>query len=141
MTEFKDHFAVVASSYAEARPHYPKELFAFLARTAMGHECAWDCATGNGQAAVDLAEHFERVEATDASAEQIKNAVAHPKVRYSVALAEASGLAARSVDLVTVAQALHWLNLDKFYAEAKRVMKADGWIAVWTYDLFSISKE
>jgi len=94
---------------------------------------AWDCACGNGQATLDLAERFARVWATDASAEQIAAATAHPRVTYRVARAEDSGLPRESADLVTVAQALHWLDLAPFYAEVTRVLKPGALLAVWTY--------
>ena len=93
----------------------------------------WDCATGNGQAARDLARYFDHVVATDASREQIAQAVPVKNVEYRVATAEESGLADRSVALTTVAQALHWLDLDRFYAEVRRVTVADGLLAAWSY--------
>ena len=133
MSDFRDHFSSVAARYAAFRPHYPKELFSYLASIAPANELAWDCACGNGQATVDLAEHFAKVVGTDGSAEQIAAAKPHPKIDYKVAPAEKSGLVDASVDLVTVGQALHWLPLDSFYAEARRVLKAAGVLAVWTY--------
>ncbi|MGE0080037.1 MAG: class I SAM-dependent methyltransferase [Thiohalomonadaceae bacterium] len=133
---FKDHFSALAAGYASFRPRYPDTLYAWLAQQAPGRALAWDCATGSGQAAVGLAAHFARVVATDASAGQIANAHRHARVDYAVAPAEDSGLAAHSVDLVTVAQALHWFDLERFYAEARRVLCPDGLLAVWTYNLF-----
>jgi SAM-dependent methyltransferase len=130
---FPDHFSGVASAYAEYRPLYPDSLFDWLAGLSARHELAWDCATGSGQAAVALALRFERVIATDASAGQIAAATRHPRVEYRVAPAEASGLDSASVDLVTVAQALHWFDLPAFYAEARRVLRRDGVLAGWTY--------
>jgi len=130
---FSDHFSGVAGAYAEFRPRYPEALFQWLAGLAPGRELGWDCATGSGQAAVALAPLFDRVVATDASAEQIAAAPPHPRVEYRVAPAESSGLAAGSVDLVTVAQALHWFDRPAFYAEAARVLDPDGVLAVWTY--------
>lgn len=135
---FKDHFSGHAADYRAFRPTYPPELFAFLARVAPAHELAWDCGTGSGQAAVPLAEHFDRVFATDASAEQLKNAEPHPKVEYVVAPAEACPQPGGAVDLVTVAQALHWFDLDRFYAEVRRACKSGGLLAVWTYDLHTV---
>ncbi|HVF38301.1 MAG TPA: class I SAM-dependent methyltransferase [Gemmatimonadaceae bacterium] len=94
---------------------------------------AWDCATGNGQAAVSLGERFDRVIATDASDSQIRNAVAADNVEYRVATAYDSGIEPASVDLITVAQAIHWFDLTRFYQEANRVLRPDGVIAVWGY--------
>ena len=138
---FKDRFSGHASDYARFRPRYPRELFAYLADIAPERDCAWDCATGNGQAAVALAEFFQHVIATDASEKQIENGQSHERVVYRVARAERSELAAASVDLITVAQALHWFDCDAFFAEAKRVLKPNGVLAVWTYNLFMVSPE
>lgn len=135
---FRDHFATVASHYAAHRPTYPGALFDWLAGQAVAHDMAWDCATGTGQAAVELAERFARVVATDASSAQIEAATPHPNVTYRVAPADASGLPGRSVDLVTVAQALHWFDLDRFYGEVRRVLKPGGLLAVWTYGVFQL---
>lgn len=132
---FKDHFSGHAASYAAFRPRYPDALFEFLARTAPGRGHAWDCGTGNGQTAVALAAHFARVTATDASAAQIAAAEPHPRVAYRVAAAEASGLADGTADLVTVAQALHWFDIGRFFAEAWRVLVPGGVLAVWCYEL------
>mgnify|MGYP002336316199 CR=1 FL=1 len=130
---FPDHFSAVAGNYADFRPSYPPALFSWLAAITPGHTLAWDCAAGSGQASVDLARRFDRVVATDASARQIGAARPHPKIEYRVAPAEASGLADASVDLLAVAQALHWFDLDRFYAEARRVLKPSGILAAWTY--------
>lgn len=132
---FKDHFSSIARSYARHRPTYPKELFAFLASLAPARELAWDCATGNGQAALELAPYFRKVIATDASADQIAHAAPCEGVEYRVAPAEPSGLPDESVDLLTVAQAAHWLDLPRFRVEWRRVLKPGGAIGIWTYDL------
>lgn len=138
---FKDHFSAQAPDYARYRPAYPAELFAWLAAQAPARDAAWDCGTGSGQAALGLAPHFEHVIATDPSASQLDNAPPHPRVEYRTARAEASGLQAASVDLVTVAQAIHWFDLDRFFAEARRVLKPGGLLAVWTYTLLDIAPE
>lgn len=130
---FLDHFSEQASTYAAARPRYPDALFERVVTVCPSRSLAWDCATGNGQAARDLARFFVRVIATDASAEQIAHAVPVTNVEYRVAPAEASGIAPRSVDLITVAQALHWLDHVRFYAEVRRVAVPDGLIAAWSY--------
>jgi SAM-dependent methyltransferase len=105
------------------------------------HGLAWDCATGNGQAALALAEHFKQVRATDLSAEQLTQAKPHPRIDYRAAPADASGLADSSCDLVAVAQALHWFCHDGFYAEVKRVLKPGGLLAAWTYGLLRSEPE
>jgi len=132
---FADHFSGFSPDYARYRPDYPESLFAYVAGLAPSSRCAWDCATGNGQAAVPLANHFERVVATDASAAQLKSARPDPRVEYRVAPAEASGIPAESVDLVTVGQALHWFDRPRFWKEVGRVLVPRGVIAVWCYDL------
>jgi SAM-dependent methyltransferase len=130
---FQDHFSETAAAYAQFRPRYPDRLMDWLAERAAGRGLAWDAATGNGQAAVALADRFARVVATDASARQIANAVPHPRIEYRVARAEEGGLEPASCDLVTVAQALHWLEPAAFFAAAERALKPGGLIAVWCY--------
>ena len=134
MTEaFKDHFSERAARYAEFRPRYPARLFAFLADLVERHDQAWDAGTGNGQAATGLADYFEHIRATDPSDEQIRNAEAHPRVTYAVGREADSGLPDASCDLVTAAQALHWFDAPRFFAEARRVLQPGGAIAIWTY--------
>lgn len=130
---FKDYFSGHAADYAKYRPRYPSELFEWLAQQCTRRDRGWDCATGNGQAAIALANHFDQVIATDASAEQIQQAPEHARVTYQVALAEDSRLATQSIDLVTVAQAAHWFNLTAFYQEVHRVLQPGGLLAIWCY--------
>jgi SAM-dependent methyltransferase len=120
-SSFADHFSGHASDYARYRPDYPASLFDFLAGLAPGRGGAWDCATGSGQAACALAER--------------------PRVLYAVATAEEPPLSDQSVDLVTVAQALHWFDRDRFWPQVQRVLVPGGIIAVWYYDLFRSSAE
>ena len=138
---FKDHFSGHAAVYASFRPGYPPALFDFVASLTSGRALAWDCATGNGQAALGLAERFARVIATDASAAQLAQATPHPKIEYREAPAEQSGLPDRSVDLVTVATAVHWFDFDRFYAEVERVLAPGGAVAVWAYNLPRVTPE
>lgn len=133
MSGFKDHFSGASDRYAAFRPDYPAALFTWLASVCAEHDAAWDCATGSGQAAAGLAPHFRTVIASDASAEQIAHARGPANVSLRVATAENSRLADASVDLVTVAQAAHWFDLPLFYAEARRVLKPGGVIALWGY--------
>lgn len=130
---FKDHFSSLAASYATFRPEYPPALFEWLAALAPGRERVWDCGTGSGQAAQGLAPLFAEVVATDASAAQIAAAEGAANVRFRVAPAEQSGLEDASVDLLVVAQAAHWFDLPAFYAEARRVLRPGGVLALITY--------
>ncbi len=133
MKPFADHFSRISTGYAAYRPSYPDRLFDALAAAAPGRRVAWDCASGTGQAAVSLADRFERVVASDASPSQVRRGTLHPRVQYLATTAEDPALRSGSADLVTVAQALHWLDLGRFYAEARRVLVAGGLLAVWTY--------
>ncbi len=126
-------FGAVAREYANFRPGYPPELFAWLARISPSRGMVWDAGCGSGQASVALAEHFSQVHATDVSPEQIAAARPHARVRYSVGPEIVAGLADASVDLITVAQALHWFDVEKFYAEAHRVGRPGAVLAIWTY--------
>jgi SAM-dependent methyltransferase len=135
---FRDHFSKQAADYAKFRPRYPQELFDYLGSIVPSRQFAWDCATGNGQAAVGLASVFDRVIATDASEKQIANAQSHELVEYRIAPAEDSGIGSRTLDLIMVAQALHWFDLDRFYAEARRVLKPDGVLSASAYNLLHI---
>ena len=138
---FKDHFSDASAQYAEFRPSYPDGLFSWLSGLCAGHDLAWDCATGSGQAAAGLARHFRQVIATDASAGQIAHASGPDNVQFRVATAEASGLENGSVDLITVAQAAHWFDLTAFYTEARRVLKPGGMIALWGYGRLALPGE
>lgn len=136
--QFQDLFSGVARHYATYRPHYPTALFDVLSGLVARDARVWDCAAGSGQATGELARRFARVVATDASAEQIGSARSLDNVEYRVALAEDSGLADGSVGMVTVAQALHWFNLPRFYAEVHRVLAPGGLLAVWCYGINEI---
>ena len=138
--KFRDHFSKQAQAYSLYRPHYPPELIEYLSTLTGEHELAWDCATGNGQVARVLADYFRCVKASDASVEQIARAVPHSRVEYSVGRAEEPRLAARSVDLITIAQALHWFQRDLFYAQVRRVLKPSGLIAAWCYGLCFVNE-
>lgn len=138
---FKDNFSKQSNAYQKYRPSYPKELFTYLNKLTDKHDLAWDCGTGNGQSALGLADHFNKIYATDPSKQQIVNAALHPKISYKIEKAERTTLQDNSVDLITVAQAMHWFDFDTFFSEVKRVLKTKGIIAVWTYSLPKISTE
>jgi len=138
---FHDHFSEISKRYADFRPRYPAELFEHLATLVPPGARVWDCACGSGQAAVDLGRRFGRIVATDASREQIASATPHPNVEYRVAPAEQSGLPDASVELITVAQALHWFDLERFYAEARRVLRPGGLLVAWAYGINKVDGE
>jgi SAM-dependent methyltransferase len=131
--EFKDHFSSQAGAYQQHRPDYPPALFEWLAAAAPGRQLAVDVATGNGQAAVELAGRFVRVIATEASAAQLREARTHPRVEYRQEAAESISVDAGSVDLLTAAQAAHWFDWARFVAEAARVLRPGGIVALWSY--------
>ena len=130
---FKDYFSRQAADYATYRPRYPADLFAWLGQQCQQRTLAWDCATGNGQAAIALTQYFQQIIATDGSADQLSQATRHPQITYRIALAEQSELHPQTMDLITVAQAVHWFQLEKFYAEVHRVLQPKGLLAVWCY--------
>lgn len=132
---FQDHFSTQAVQYAERRPRYPAALFAWLAERSPARARCWDAGCGNGQAAVALAGHFDAVIATDPSVAQIAAATPHPRITYRAEPAESPSLDVDSVDLITVAQAYHWLDHARFAAAAERVLRSDGLLAVWCYGL------
>ena len=137
-----DRCAGQAQSYTQFRPEYPPALYEFLLQLVPSRELAWDCGTGNGQAARALARHFVRVVATDSSAEQIRYAAAPPNVSFQVANAETPHQFARaSVDLVTVAQAAHWFETGAFYEAVSAALRPNGVIAIWGYGFSNISPE
>ena len=126
-------FGRQADIYASSRPTYPAALFAWIADQSPAHDAVWDVGTGSGQAAQSLASHFGQVHATDIDAAQLERAVPHPRITYTVAPAEASGLADASVDAVTVATALHWFDHTAFWREVARVARPGALFCGWTY--------
>ena len=131
--ENRESFGLDADGYRQFRPHYPPELYEYLAGLAPSRSRALDCATGSGQAAIDLARWFDRVDAFDASETQIDAGVADPKVHYSVGSAEALQYPPESFDLIAAAQAAHWFDLPDFYREVRRVGRLGAIIAIWGY--------
>lgn len=141
MTEFKDHFSRHAKDYRRYRPHYPERLFEYLASLCRSHDRAWDCGCGSGQAAHALSRYFKAVVATDASAEQIGRAEPAGGIDFRIASAERSGLEDTSVDLVLVAQALHWFDFSAFYREVGRVGRPGGVLAAVAYGLLRVDPD
>ncbi len=137
----QDNFSTQAAQYARFRPTYPPELFDFLFENTRHFGHAWDCGTGNGQVARVLAQHFEQVFATDISEKQLAEAPPLPNVQYALEPAENCSAADGSFDLITVAQAAHWLDLQQFYSEVRRVMRPQGLLALIGYGLMVLPPE
>lgn len=138
MEAFRDHFSGHAADYASSRPLYPAALYDWLAGQSPGRAQAWDAGCGNGQASCELAARFEQVYASDPSAEQIAAARRLPNIRYAVESSESCSLPDASVELVTVAQAMHWFDVPRFQAQARRVLRPGGVFAAWTYAKCSV---
>lgn len=137
----KDLFSYQADAYAKYRPTYPPELFDYILSFVENRNTAWDCATGNGQAARVLANYFQRVEATDISEAQLKNAVQKEAIRYSISPAEQTSFPDNNFDLITVATAYHWFDWKAFHREATRVGKNNAVVAAWAYNIVQCDNE
>lgn len=137
---YMQHFSEQSQDYLKFRPDYPKEMYQYLASLVLEHELAWDCGTGNGQAAAQLANYFNLVIATDISQEQLNVAMKKKNIRYHCWSAEKTEIPSHTVNLVTIAQALHWFDFDSFYREVNRVAADDAIIAGWCYALGSINE-
>ncbi len=135
----KDNFSGQAGIYAKYRPSYPQSLIDYIIRHVTEKNTAWDCATGNGQTAKELALQFDKVFATDISQQQLNNATRSDNIIYSVQPAEKTVFADNTFDLITVSQALHWFRFDEFYNETKRVGKPGAILAAWAYSLLKIN--
>lgn len=138
---FKDHFSTQSDIYAKYRPKYPPALFDYLASITPDTQQAWDCASGSGQCATGLRNSFVHVIATDGSESQVVHATHEKNISYMVSVSEQIAIRSNTIDLVTVAQALHWFDFEKFYAEVNRVLRPGGLIATWCYTLCQISPQ
>lgn len=137
----ESRFSKQAELYSRYRPDYPHELYEFIFQHLKAYNRAWDCATGSGQVASVLANHFDQVYASDISQEQIRYAPQKPNITYSTVPAEDTGFTPDQFDLITVAQAIHWFDFDKFYNEVKRVAREEALIAVIGYSRITIDSE
>ncbi len=140
-SNFKDNFSAQSKEYSLFRPTYPDELFRFLDELTPNHELAWDCATGNGQAAIELCKYFDKVIASDVSEKQIQNKFERKNILYRVFPAEKADIPDSSIDLITVAQGVHWFDFERFYSEVRRVAKRGAIIAVWSYTMHKINPD
>lgn len=129
----KDLFSEASNKYARYRPSYPNELIAFLVSQVHETKHVWDCATGNGQLALPLSEHFDAVLATDISQQQMAQAAKKENINYSIQSAEKTDFPNDYFDLITVGQAVHWFNFEEFYKEVRRTLKPGGLLAIIGY--------
>ena len=141
MKKIRDLFSGHAGQYAQFRPRYPEALYSNILEQTAGREHYWDCATGNGQVAAELARHFQLCHATDISENQLAQAPPAPNIRYSIGRAESSGFPDDFFDLITVAQALHWFDIPAFATEALRVGRSGAVLAVWGYGLLRLGEQ
>lgn len=137
----KDNFSTGSDKYAKYRPAYPAALTDFLASLVPARQHAWDCGTGNGQMAFALSGIFEKVFGTDISQPQLDNAIRADNIFYSVQPAEQTNFKDYQFDLVVVAQAVHWFNFEKFYAEVKRTARKQAVIGLIGYGTIEISAQ
>ena len=137
----KDYFSDQPENYARYRPDFSPSLFDLILSSCLGFERAWDCATGNGQVAIRLTSHFDRIDATDISLQQLAAAIPHPRIHYAQGAAEDSRLPSHSFDLITVGQAVHWFDHPRFYREVNRVIKPGGLLALMGYGLARITSK
>jgi SAM-dependent methyltransferase len=134
-------FSLAADAYAAARPTYPASLYRWVLGHAHGRGAAWDCATGNGQAAIDLSRHFSSVYASDISEAQLQHAPHRSNIAYLVQPAEMTAFADHAFDLVTVATALHWFDFTRFWPEVIRVLRPGGLFCAWAYGDFQCTDQ
>ncbi len=141
MSNAVDHFSSTSREYSFSRPTYPDVLYRFLNDIIPNKDMAWDCATGNGQAAIGLCKYFKNVIASDASKGQLEHQFNRNNIMYEMFPAEKADVQDNSVDLITVAQAAHWFDLDRFYKEVTRIGKGNGVLAIWSYGMHKIDND
>jgi len=134
-------FNIKSNQYAQSRPKYPSDFYEYLITLVNHQDILWDCACGNGQVSIDLVDVFEKIFATDINENQIKNAFKHPRINYSVTPSEKTSFSNNYFDLICVAQALHWFDLDAFFKEVDRVLKPNGILAIFGYGFVKINNE
>lgn len=131
----KDNFSVQSKGYSKFRPGYPDEMIEYILSFVKAKSTALDVATGNGQVAALLANYFDKVYATDISQNQLDNAVKKENIIYSLQKAEETNFDDAQFDLITIAQAIHWFDFNRFYKEVYRILNVKGIIAIIGYGL------
>jgi ubiquinone/menaquinone biosynthesis C-methylase UbiE len=121
--------------YARARPYiHPTAVARFrsFAHVAAPLSRALDVACGTGQSTVLLTEIAERVTGIDPSADMLRHALKHPRVEYVQSVAERTPFSDGQFNLITVAQAFHWFHHEVFLDETRRLLRAPGWVLIYT---------
>jgi ubiquinone/menaquinone biosynthesis C-methylase UbiE len=139
MKDVIDNFSTGGADYALYRPESPREVFDFIFSHVKNFDTAWDCGTGNGQVAAVLADRFKTVYGTDISEDQLKYAIQKDNITYRKERVEQTSFADKSIDLITVGQAIHWFDFDPFYEEVSRVAATGAFFAAWTYSLLQLT--
>lgn len=137
----KDNFSKNSDLYKQFRPNYPVALFEFIESKLASNVCAWDCGTGNGQIAKNLAPKFQTIFATDISQQQIENAETFANVDYSIQPAEKTNFPSSLFDLIIVGQAIHWFDFDSFYSEVNRTAKNNALLVVTGYGKLQVNND
>lgn len=133
-------FSKQSDLYARYRPDYPAELYDFIFSHLQRKETAWDCCTGTGQVAKVLADEFDQVYANDISQQQLDRAPELDNVNYFNVPAEETGFPGSLFDLITVAQAIHWLDFESYFKEVRRTAAPGGLLAVIGYGMIRIDE-
>jgi len=134
-------FQSQGNDYSKFRPDYPSEIFETIITFAKDNnpnaefEVAVDMACGAGEATKHLVPYYKIIYGIDVSSSMLENAPKHPNINYSIGAVEATKLPNESIDLVLVAQALHWFDFEKFFIELDRILKPGGTFAVIGYPL------
>jgi SAM-dependent methyltransferase len=134
----KERFSNRVDDYVRYRPSYPPSLVDALSR--LGHlgpdRVVADVGSGTGIFTRLLLERGARVIAIEPNAAMRaaaeRDLAEHPRFESLDGCAEATGLAAGSIDLVTVAQAFHWFDPVRARGEFVRILRRRGHVAlVW----------
>jgi SAM-dependent methyltransferase len=134
MASFQPKFGHAAEQFLRYRPDYPLELYGrILARVPERcRERAIDLGAGTGMVTGRLLPCFREVIAVEPDAQMAaKIAELFPRAVIRIITAEQCGQAQESVDLITIANALHWMDAEHVFANAVRWLRRTGVLAVF----------